>query len=125
MARYIRLAIRDNLGDNEYADLVPKSAEIVTGDARKAAEIFLRREIKAQPQIALVEAVRLVVLERQHADRQRPGQVQPDQRLPLVRGGTHGFTVQVDQRVGRAELAGAARTRSKAAIAGTDNFQFA
>ena len=32
------------LPDNQYADLVPKSAEIVTGDARKAAEIFLGRK---------------------------------------------------------------------------------
>ncbi len=39
--------------DNEYAELVPKSAEIVTGDARKAAEIFLGHEIKAQPHVAL------------------------------------------------------------------------
>ncbi len=39
--------------DNEYAELIPKSAEIVTGDARKAAEIFLGREIKAQPDVAL------------------------------------------------------------------------
>jgi dihydrofolate synthase / folylpolyglutamate synthase len=41
------------LPDNHYADLVPKSAEIVTGDARKAAEIFLRHEIRAQPHVAL------------------------------------------------------------------------
>jgi dihydrofolate synthase/folylpolyglutamate synthase len=36
------------LPDNDHAELVPKSAEIVTGDARKAVEIFLGREIQAQ-----------------------------------------------------------------------------
>jgi dihydrofolate synthase/folylpolyglutamate synthase len=41
------------LPDNQYADLVPKSAEIVTGDARKAAEIFLGRKSEAQPRVAL------------------------------------------------------------------------
>ena len=41
------------LPDNQYADLVPKSAEIVTGDARKAAEIFLGRKSQAQPRVAL------------------------------------------------------------------------
>ena len=41
------------LSDNQYADLVPKSAEIVTGDARKAAEIFLGRKSEAQPRVAL------------------------------------------------------------------------
>jgi dihydrofolate synthase / folylpolyglutamate synthase len=41
------------VSDNEYDNLVPASAEIVTGDARKAAEIFLGHEIKAQPHVAL------------------------------------------------------------------------
>jgi dihydrofolate synthase/folylpolyglutamate synthase len=41
------------LPDNQYADLVPKSAEIVTGDARMAAEIFLGRKSEAQPRVAL------------------------------------------------------------------------
>ena len=41
------------LSDNQYADLIPKSAEIVTGDARKAAEIFLGHEARAQPNITL------------------------------------------------------------------------
>ena len=41
------------LSDNQYADLIPKSAEIVTGDARKAAEIFLGHEARAQPHITL------------------------------------------------------------------------
>lgn len=41
------------LPDNLYADLIPKSAEIVTGDARKAAEIFLGRKSEARPRVAL------------------------------------------------------------------------
>jgi dihydrofolate synthase/folylpolyglutamate synthase len=41
------------LPDNQYADLVQKNAEIVTGEARKAAEIFLGRKSKAQPRVAL------------------------------------------------------------------------
>jgi dihydrofolate synthase/folylpolyglutamate synthase len=42
------------LPDNEYAELVPKSAEIVTGDERTAAEIFLGREIHAvTPEVRL------------------------------------------------------------------------
>ena len=41
------------LPDNQYADLVPKSAEIVTGAARKAAEILLGRKREAQPRVAL------------------------------------------------------------------------
>jgi dihydrofolate synthase/folylpolyglutamate synthase len=39
--------------DNEYADHVPKGAEIVTGDTRKAAEIFLGRQTHAQPSVVL------------------------------------------------------------------------
>jgi dihydrofolate synthase/folylpolyglutamate synthase len=41
------------LPDNQYEELVPKGAEVVTGDARKAAEIFLGRETHAQPRIDL------------------------------------------------------------------------
>jgi dihydrofolate synthase / folylpolyglutamate synthase len=41
------------MSDNQYEDLVPKGAEIVTGDARKAAEIFLGRETHAQPRVTL------------------------------------------------------------------------
>jgi dihydrofolate synthase / folylpolyglutamate synthase len=39
--------------DNQYENLVPRSAEIVTGDARKAAEIFLGRKTQAEPRVAL------------------------------------------------------------------------
>jgi dihydrofolate synthase/folylpolyglutamate synthase len=39
--------------DNQYGDLIPKQAEIVTGGARKAAEIFLGREIRADPPVDL------------------------------------------------------------------------
>lgn len=39
--------------DNQYADFIPEGAKIVTGEARKAAEIFLGREIRAQPHIVL------------------------------------------------------------------------
>jgi dihydrofolate synthase / folylpolyglutamate synthase len=41
------------LPDNQYADLIPKSAEIVTGDARNAADIFLGRKSEAQPRVTL------------------------------------------------------------------------
>ena len=41
------------LPDNQYAEFVPKNAEIVTGDARKAAEIFLGHEIGASPDVTL------------------------------------------------------------------------
>ncbi|MGH3063846.1 MAG: bifunctional folylpolyglutamate synthase/dihydrofolate synthase [Gaiellaceae bacterium] len=41
------------LPDNQYEELVPKGAEVVTGDARKAAEIFLGRETHAQPRVTL------------------------------------------------------------------------
>jgi dihydrofolate synthase / folylpolyglutamate synthase len=41
------------LPDNQYADLIPKSARIVTGDARMAADIFLGRKSEAQPRVAL------------------------------------------------------------------------
>jgi dihydrofolate synthase / folylpolyglutamate synthase len=41
------------LPDNQYGELVPKGAEVVTGDARKTAEIFLGRETDAQPRVAL------------------------------------------------------------------------
>ncbi|HZM19080.1 MAG TPA: hypothetical protein VFB87_06675, partial [Gaiellaceae bacterium] len=41
------------LPDNQYEELVPKGAEVVTGEARKAAEIFLGRETRAQPHVAL------------------------------------------------------------------------
>ncbi|HEX7255511.1 MAG TPA: Mur ligase family protein [Gaiellaceae bacterium] len=39
--------------DNDYVELVPKRAEIVTGDARKAAEMFLGQTIDAQPEVQL------------------------------------------------------------------------
>ncbi len=39
--------------DNQYVDLIPEQAEIVTGGARKAAEIFLGREIIAEPDASL------------------------------------------------------------------------
>ncbi len=41
------------LPDNQYVDFVPNQAEIVTGDARKAAEMLLGRPIDAWPDIAL------------------------------------------------------------------------
>ena len=41
------------LPDNQYEELVPKTAEIVTGDARKTAEIFLGRETHAQVRVIL------------------------------------------------------------------------
>ena len=41
------------LPDNQYEELVPKGAEVVTGDARNAAEIFLGRETHAQPRVTL------------------------------------------------------------------------
>jgi dihydrofolate synthase/folylpolyglutamate synthase len=41
------------LPDNQYAELVPNTAEIVTGDARKAAEMLLGRSIDARPEVAL------------------------------------------------------------------------
>ena len=41
------------LPDNEYADLVASGAEIVTGDARKAAEVFVGHEIAAEPAVTL------------------------------------------------------------------------
>ena len=41
------------LPDNQYEELVPKTAEIVTGDARKTAEIFLGRETHAELRVIL------------------------------------------------------------------------
>jgi dihydrofolate synthase / folylpolyglutamate synthase len=41
------------LPDNQYEDLIPKGAEVVTGEARKTAEIFLGRETHAQPRVTL------------------------------------------------------------------------
>jgi dihydrofolate synthase/folylpolyglutamate synthase len=41
------------LPDNTYAELVPKSADIVTGGAREAAEAFLGRTIEHDPRISL------------------------------------------------------------------------
>ena len=41
------------LPDNQYGELVPKTAEIVTGDARKTAEIFLGRETHAELRVIL------------------------------------------------------------------------
>jgi dihydrofolate synthase/folylpolyglutamate synthase len=41
------------LPDNKYADFVPKSARIVTGGAREAAEAFLGRSIEAEPSVHL------------------------------------------------------------------------
>jgi len=38
------------LSDNNHRDLVPKSAEIVTGGAREAAEAFLRRPLAGTPE---------------------------------------------------------------------------
>ena len=41
------------LQDNKYRELVPESAETVTGGAREAAEAFLGRAIEDEPQIHL------------------------------------------------------------------------
>jgi dihydrofolate synthase / folylpolyglutamate synthase len=41
------------LPDNSYADLIPESAEIVTGGAREAAEAFLGRRIRSNPSMQL------------------------------------------------------------------------
>jgi dihydrofolate synthase / folylpolyglutamate synthase len=41
------------LSDNSYADLVPKSAEIVTGGAREAAEAFLGHPVRHDAPITL------------------------------------------------------------------------
>ncbi|HEX2495573.1 MAG TPA: Mur ligase family protein [Gaiellaceae bacterium] len=41
------------LPDNQHAELVSNSAEIVTGDERMAAEVFLGRAIEAQPKVSL------------------------------------------------------------------------
>jgi dihydrofolate synthase / folylpolyglutamate synthase len=41
------------LADNSYTYLIPKSAEIVTGGAREAAEAFLGRPIQGNPAVQL------------------------------------------------------------------------
>ena len=41
------------LPDNSFRQLVPTSAEIVTGDARAAAEAFLGRRVDAEPEVRL------------------------------------------------------------------------
>jgi dihydrofolate synthase / folylpolyglutamate synthase len=41
------------LPDNRYESLIPKSAEIVTGGAREAAEAFLGRRIRSNPSVQL------------------------------------------------------------------------
>jgi dihydrofolate synthase / folylpolyglutamate synthase len=41
------------LPDNNYQELVPRSAEIVTGGAREAAQAFLGRRVEAEPDVRL------------------------------------------------------------------------
>jgi dihydrofolate synthase/folylpolyglutamate synthase len=41
------------LPDNDYDHLIPKSAEIITGGAREAAEAFLGRSIQSEPVVQL------------------------------------------------------------------------
>jgi dihydrofolate synthase / folylpolyglutamate synthase len=41
------------LPDNSHRQLVPKSAEIVTGGAREAVEAFLGRRVEAEPEVLL------------------------------------------------------------------------